>query len=148
MTRRSRKRSPSRRPASIRLCWKPPHGSDEPVPARCLSPSKLPERFVLTTPFPPDDRSVGYERGNAISKAWDKATTDAAIEVAGYVAAHRVELAGVRRAAEVRSRQSERPQFPAATGDDSQRDRHARAARRESSASSAASSPSGRSGSR
>ena len=37
-------------------------------------------RSSLTTPFPPDDRSVGYERGTSISKAWDQATTDAAIE--------------------------------------------------------------------
>jgi hypothetical protein len=90
------KKKPESKPASIRLCWKPPHGIDEPIPARCLSPSKMPERFVLATHFPPDDRSIGYERGNAISRAWDNATTDAAIEVANYIAAHRVELAGVK----------------------------------------------------
>ena len=45
-------------------------------------------RSSCTTPFPPDDRSVGYERGTSVSKAWDQATTDAAIEVAGYVVAH------------------------------------------------------------
>ena len=50
--------------------------------------------FVLATRFPPDDRSVGYERGTAISKAWDEATTDAAIEAAGYVAEHLQRLAG------------------------------------------------------
>src|SRR5205814_9113103 len=54
------------------------------------------ERVVLTTHVPPDDRSIGYERGNAISRAWDNATTDAAIEVANYVATHRLELAGVK----------------------------------------------------
>jgi hypothetical protein len=95
------KSKPKSLPATIRLCWKPPHGNDEPIPPRCLSPGKTPERFVLTTHFPPDDRSVGYERGNAISRAWDNATTDAALEVAGYVAAKRVELAGIR----------ERPKF-------------------------------------
>jgi hypothetical protein len=52
--------------------------------------------FVLATPFPPDDRSVGYERGTAISKAWESATTDGALEVAGYVADHINELAGIR----------------------------------------------------
>src|SRR5262249_53627599 len=46
-------------------------------------------------PFPPDDRSVGWERATTVSKAWDQATTDAAIEVAGYVAAHLRELSGV-----------------------------------------------------
>jgi hypothetical protein len=40
---------------------------------------------VVQTPFPPDDRSVGYERGSAISKEWDSATTDAALEVADFV---------------------------------------------------------------
>ena len=57
----------------------------EVIPRRNLSPSSVPETFVLQTPFPPDDRSVGYERGTSVSKAWDQATTDAAIEVAGYV---------------------------------------------------------------
>ena len=50
---------------------------------------------MLTTPFPPDDRSAGYERGTSVSKAWDLAATDAAIEVAGYVMAHLKELSGV-----------------------------------------------------
>ncbi len=39
----------------------------------------------MKTPFPPDDRSIGYERANTISKAWDNATTDGAIEAANYV---------------------------------------------------------------
>ena len=41
-----------------------------------------------------DDRSVGYERGSTVSKAWDRAVTEAAIEVAGYVRGHLKELAG------------------------------------------------------
>ena len=65
------------------------------IPRRNLSPNSFPETFVLQAPFPPDDRSVGYERGTSVSKAWDQATTDAAIEVAGYVVAHLKELAGV-----------------------------------------------------
>jgi hypothetical protein len=73
----------------------------EPVPSRCLSPSRPPERFVLTTPFPPDDRSVGYEKGTAISRAWDNATTEAALQVASYVTQHRAALAQIR----------ERPRF-------------------------------------
>ena len=66
----------------------------EVIPARNLTPNRFPETYVATTPFPPDDRSVGYERGTTISKAWDQATTDAAIEAAGYVMAHARELAG------------------------------------------------------
>src|SRR5439155_6768226 len=37
--------------------------------------------------------------GTSISKAWDQAATDAAIEVAGYVVSHLSELAGARDAA-------------------------------------------------
>jgi cytochrome c553 len=82
-------------PASIHLMWKLLQQAAEDIPARNLSPNRFPETFVLATPFPPDDRSVGYERGTSISKAWEQATTDAAIEVAGYVAAHLRELSGV-----------------------------------------------------
>lgn len=82
-------------PAFVSLLWKPPAGVAEPIPSRCLSPLNAPEVYVSTTPFPPDDRSLGWERGNTVSKAWDSATTDAALEAAGYVAAHLNELAGV-----------------------------------------------------
>ena len=82
-------------PASIELAWRPPHGVDETVPARCLSPGKAAETFVLEAPFPPDDRSLGYERGTSVSKAWDSATTDAAIEVGDHVVAHLRDLSGV-----------------------------------------------------
>src|SRR5262249_19264207 len=81
--------------ASGALLWKPPQGAAEVVPSRNLSPDRSPETFVVTTPFPPDDRSVGYERGTSVSKAWDQATTDAAIELAGYVAERLRELTGV-----------------------------------------------------
>ena len=78
--------------ASIALLWKPPHQAVEVIPARNLSPQENPELFVVLAPFPPDDRSVGYERGTSISKEWDQATTEAAIETAGYVADHLSEL--------------------------------------------------------
>ncbi len=56
----------------------------------------LPETYVVTTAFPPDDRSIGYERGTSVSKAWDEATTDAAFDTASYVAAKTRELSGVK----------------------------------------------------
>src|SRR5437867_922293 len=74
--------------ASISLQWKPPRGTQEPIPARNLSPSNSSPTFVVTTPFPPDDSSLGYERGMLVSKAWDEAATSAAIEVANYVVEH------------------------------------------------------------
>jgi hypothetical protein len=81
-------------PAAVALAWKLPQRADEVIPAHNLSPNVFPESFVLSTPFPPDDRSLGYERGTSISKAWDQATTDAAIEVADYVSTHLRELSG------------------------------------------------------
>ena len=81
--------------AMISLEWKRAHRVAEVIPARQLSPGRFPETFVVTTPFPPDDRSIGYERGTTISKEWDQATTDAAIEVAAYVLSHLTELSGV-----------------------------------------------------
>jgi mono/diheme cytochrome c family protein len=74
--------------ASMSLQWKPPHGVQEVIPARNLSSARVTPTLVITTPFPPDDSSVGYERGVAVSKAWDEATTQAAIEVANYIVKH------------------------------------------------------------
>jgi hypothetical protein len=71
--------------SSISLQWKPPFGARQTIPARNLSPVNSSPTFVVTTPFPPDDRSVGYERGTLVSKAWDEATTQAAIEVANHI---------------------------------------------------------------
>jgi mono/diheme cytochrome c family protein len=84
--------------ASVALMWKRPRGGPETIPSRHLSPARVPEAFVLSVPFPPDDRSLGWERGSAVSRAWDQATTDGAIETAGYVAARLDELTGLRPA--------------------------------------------------
>lgn len=83
-------------PASISLEWKQPHRAPEVIPQRCLIPSTYPGVFVLNAPFPPDDRSLGYERGTSMSKEWDDATTEGALETAGYVASHLRELSGAR----------------------------------------------------
>lgn len=72
--------------AAISLQWQPPRSAQQPIPAHNLCTSDSSPTFVVTTPFPPDDSSLGYERGTLVSKAWDEATTSAAIEVAGYVA--------------------------------------------------------------
>ncbi len=80
--------------ALIALWWKPPHLAEHLIGERNLSPARLSEAFVCATPFPPDDKSVGYERGTLVSKAWDGATTEAAIETAGYVTTNLRELAG------------------------------------------------------
>lgn len=85
--------------AFVGLWWKLPQRAPELIPQRNLSPHEASETLVVQAPFPPDDRSVGYERGTSISKAWDQATTDAAIEVAGYIVTHLRDLAGISSAA-------------------------------------------------
>lgn len=83
--------------ASIELRWRrPKQHADEVISERNLRNASCPELFVVSTPFPPDDRSIGYERGSSVSKAWDQATTDAAIETSVYVASRLPELAGVK----------------------------------------------------
>ena len=84
-------------PASIELLWKPPHGVIETVPERCLLPVNSRESFVLATPFPPDDASLGYERGTRISPEWFSAATAAAIETADHCLEHSEQLARVKR---------------------------------------------------
>lgn len=83
--------------AFIELLWKPPYGVAQVIPERCLSPTTSPETYVLPTSFPPDDASVGYERGSLISQEWFTATTMAALDTADYCLKHIDELASVRR---------------------------------------------------
>lgn len=90
------KEKPPSKPAMISLLWQRPQRVLEPIPTRYLSPRWAPEVCVCSTPFPPDDRSYGWERGTTISKEWDQATTAAAFETVGYVMAHLDELAGTR----------------------------------------------------
>lgn len=84
------------RHASIELLWRPPHGVVEPVPERALIPARSPATFVVTTPFPPDDRSIGYERGSTVSKEWLAAVEAAASETAAWVRSQAGRLAGVK----------------------------------------------------
>ncbi len=93
---KKQKETPPPKPAMIRLEWKPPFGAVETIPERLLTPNRFPETFVLTTPFPPDDRSIGYERGTSVSKEWDQASTEAALEIAAYLAKRVNALADTR----------------------------------------------------
>ncbi len=97
--------------ASIELLWKVPRRGLGLIPARNLSPSDAPEVYVVRTPFPPDDRSVGYERGTSISKAWDQATTDAAIEAADFIDGHLKDVAGITDGANDQDRQRRLREF-------------------------------------
>lgn len=67
--------------ARLAVEWKVPGGVREPIPSRSLSPTWSPQALVCATPFPPDDSSVGYERGRNVSREWYEANVAAAIEV-------------------------------------------------------------------
>ena len=79
---------------SVRLEWKPPHGAWSVLRAPHITPVVVPRVAVITTPFPADDSSLGFERGTSISKEWHAATTKAAIEAANEVVSRLSRLGG------------------------------------------------------
>lgn len=81
--------------ASVELLWTRPSHFTETIPSFCLYPQTVGTTYVPTTPFPPDDRSVGYERGTTVSKEWDEATASAALEAAHFVESHLRDVSGV-----------------------------------------------------
>jgi hypothetical protein len=87
-----KKKPPAR--SFLTLEWRRPKLAQEVIPQRYLRPVSGPESYVPSTPFPPDDRSLGYERGTSVSKAWDEATTAGALDAAAYIAKHLRDLAG------------------------------------------------------
>jgi len=72
--------------ASLELLWQVPGQSLRRVPHRLLLPRLTPPVPVVSTPFPAEDASQGYERGTTVSAAWQEATARAAVEAAGLVA--------------------------------------------------------------
>jgi AcrR family transcriptional regulator len=82
--------------AFVELCWRRPKRAPEVIPNRFLIAQGSVPGYVSTVPFPADDRSIGYERGTAISKEWDEATTAAALEAAGHIASRIDEIAGTK----------------------------------------------------
>jgi len=80
--------------ASITLQWKPPHGSWSLLDDRHLTTAAPGRTFVLDTPFPADDRSLGYERGNSVTRSWQAAVMNAAAATAAEVVNRLPLLAG------------------------------------------------------
>lgn len=80
--------------SAISLQWIPPNGVREVIPARYLVPQWLPKVLLLETSFPPDDSSIGYDRGTSVSADWDRAVTHAAMEVVDFVQHHLDRLIG------------------------------------------------------
>jgi hypothetical protein len=82
--------------ASFQLLWKPPHGVEEVIPSRHLSPERYRQHVAVATPFPADDRSLGYERGSGVSRDWLQAVTQAATAAAEHAETRVDELAGTK----------------------------------------------------
>jgi len=80
--------------AALTFEWRPPHGVWSVPDDAHLSPDPSQPVVVAATALPPDDGSLGYERGIAISKSWHEATTRAALEVADDVIARLDLLSG------------------------------------------------------
>jgi hypothetical protein len=91
----NQKNAPPAAESYVTLNWRRPKHILEPIPTQFLYKDWSPTRYVVTTPFPPDDRSTGYERGDTVSREWDDATTAAALESADYVSKHLPEVTGI-----------------------------------------------------
>lgn len=89
-------------PAKIRLVWTPPGGSRSVVPQSALMPQGMPASIAVSTPFPADDASAGYQRGISVSRQWDESTTQAAVETAEWIASRIWKLAGTKNTADDR----------------------------------------------
>lgn len=92
---KNQKTPPPVMPAMIKLSWKAPTRTEEIIPNSQLLPQGSSEVYALGTNFPADDRSLGWIRGTTISKAWDQATTEAALETANYISENYQRLAGI-----------------------------------------------------
>ena len=81
--------------ASIRFEWKPPNGAWSVLNHNHTQIDSPPRTFVVDTPFPADDRSLGYERGSSVPRDWHVAATHAAVATADEVISRLPLLAGV-----------------------------------------------------
>ncbi len=82
--------------ASVQQYWKPPGQPMRLIPASAFVRFRPVEMAAISTRFPADDASWGFERGNSVSQEWDRASTDAAIEAATWIATRMWSLAGTR----------------------------------------------------
>ncbi len=79
--------------SSISLGWTTPDGLTQSIPASHWILGEFDKVFVPQTPFPPDDRSEGYERGTSISRSWAEAVVDVALETANEIERRRSQYA-------------------------------------------------------
>jgi hypothetical protein len=82
--------------AALKLEWRPPGGAWAVIPRTNLSPKSSSRVHVIDVPLPPDDGSIGYERGASVSREWTEAVAKGALQVSAMVGPGLLGLAGTK----------------------------------------------------
>jgi hypothetical protein len=82
--------------AGLKLEWRPPGGDWTVVPRSHLSPHWSSHVNVVSVPLPPDDGSIGYERGSSVSREWTEAVAKGALQVSAMIGPGVFGLAGTK----------------------------------------------------
>ncbi len=82
--------------AGLKLEWRPPGGAWTVVPRSNLSPAWSSHVHVVSVPLPPDDGSIGYERGASVSREWTEAVAKGALQVSAMIGPNLFVLAGTK----------------------------------------------------
>ena len=82
--------------AGLKLEWRPPGGDWTVVPSSSLSPAWSSHVHVVSVPLPPDDGSIGYERGSSVSREWTEAVAKGALQVSAMIGPGVFGLAGTK----------------------------------------------------
>ena len=82
--------------ASLKLEWRPPGGAWAVIPLAQLSPKSSSSVSVISVPLPPDDGSIGYERGASVSREWTEAVAKGALQVSAMIGPSLFGLAGTK----------------------------------------------------
>ena len=82
--------------ASLKLEWRPPGGAWAVIPRTNLSPKSSSRVHVVSVPLPPDDGSIGYERGASVSREWTEAVAKGALQVSAMIGPQIFVLAGTK----------------------------------------------------
>ncbi len=82
--------------AGLKLEWRPPGGDWTVIPRTNLSPKFSSYVNVISVPLPPDDGSIGYERGASVSREWTEAVAKGALQVSAMIGPNLYGLAGTK----------------------------------------------------
>ena len=82
--------------AALKLEWRPPGGAWSVVPRANLAPKFSSPVSVISVPLPPDDGSIGYERGASVSREWTEAVAKGALQVSAMIGPNLFGLAGTK----------------------------------------------------